>query len=62
MDNFDTKLIEKQAIDLAGANMPVTKSIFSANEQALKGYIVLHINHTLADVYAFNELLVKSLG
>jgi len=62
MDNFDTKLIEKQAIDLAAANMPVTKSIFSANEQALKGYIVLHINHTLADVYAFNELLVKSLG
>ncbi len=43
-------------------NLPLTNWIANQYGSALKDCVILHINHTLKDVFAINDILVNKIG
>lgn len=61
--NVNNNLTLNQSdVELSKLSLPLTTYIAQKNKNALKDYIILHINHALSDVYALNEIMVDTLG
>jgi len=62
VEKFLNFVIKHNDLKKSMFNLPLTKNITTVFEGVLSDTIVLHINHTLTDVYAFNAYMEKSLN
>lgn len=62
MKNLTPKTISQEAVRRALENLPVTRDQANQYTGILSDCVVLHVNHPLDDVYAFNEILTNVLG
>lgn len=62
MKKLDFKELTIRDIIRSQNSLVLTQKIANNHKGLLKDTIILHINHTFNDVFAFNEILTKTLG